>query len=399
MKWLGMVGALGMVAAVACGGGDGDATTTSTSSSTSVTSGTGGQGTGGASTSTAAGGGGGTPVPTSGLVFVGSGDFGNDAAGVISVLRLDYTTGLTTPLDTTTSGRLLSFMAVDEVRQLLHVGDEGMGTITTYSFTGDGELTVRGQVQSVGNPVHLALNPARSHLFVAHYGPGRTEVIGLDDDGYVEASLDDVLTGGQTHATLVPAGDHLFAASKADDQVAQLSFDGTSLTVNAPITTANGSGPRHLAMHPNGQMVYLINELDRTLDTFTYDPQAGTLSSAQAPVGLDLPGSTANGTGADIHVHPSGDFLYVSLRRDGEDGELVRCDLDAQGLPTAVDASSTQGRTPRNFDITEDGQHVLVANQNSDDVVVFTVGADGSLTAGQPFTVASKPFFVTVVDE
>lgn len=399
MKWLTMVGAVGLFVAAACGSDDGDAATSTSATSSGVTSGTGGQGAGGMSTSST-GGGGAAPIPTSGLVFVGSGDFGNNGTGVISVLRLDYTTGQATPLDSLTTGRLLSFMAVDDDRALLHVGDEADGTVTTYSYTSEGQLTQQAQVQSVGNPVHLALNPGRTHLFVAHYGPGRTEVIGLDANGFVEASLDAVETGGQTHSTLVPAGDHLFAASKADDQIAQLSFDGTNLTLNAPVTTANGSGPRHLAMHPNGQVVYLVNELDRTLDTFNYDSQAGTLTAAQSPIALDLPGSTANGTGADVHVHPSGDFLYVSLRRNGGlDGELVRCNLNAQGLPGAVEATSTQGRTPRNFDVSEDGEHVLVANQESDNVVVFSVGGDGALTPGVTLTVPTKPFFVTVVDE
>ena len=290
---------------------------------------------------------------------------------------------------------------LDEPRSLVHVGDESEGTITTYSLGSDGSLTERATASSVvGNPVHLALDPSRSHLFVAHYGPGRTEVFGLDASGYVAGSLDDVATGAQTHSTLVPADGHLFAASKGGDQIAQLSFDGNALAVNAPVPTENGSGPRHMAMHPSGSWVYLVNENNRTLDTFSYDAGAGTLSQVGGPISLDLPNAPTNGTGADIHVHPSGAYLYASLRRvGGAPGELVRCDLDGGGQPTAAARVETQGQTPRNFDVTEDGRYVVVANQGSDNVVIFATDAGGGLSETQTISVPAHPFFVTVVDE
>src|SRR5258707_575740 len=76
---------------------------------------------------------------------------------------------------------------------------------------------------------------------------------------------------------------------------------------------APGSGPRHLAFHPNGHFVYVINELKSTATAFGYDADKGVLKELQTISTLpkDFPGDN---TTAEVVVHPSGKFLYGSNR-------------------------------------------------------------------------------------
>ena len=84
-------------------------------------------------------------------------------------------------------------------------------------------------------------------------------------------------------------------------------------------------------------------------------------------------GFTGNNTAADIHVHPSGKFVYASNR--GADSIVIYSADPQSGKLTLVGHESTQGKTPRNFSLDPTGSYLLAANQQSDSVVVFSIDA------------------------
>ncbi len=93
-------------------------------------------------------------------------------------------------------------------------------------------------------------------------------------------------------------------------------------------------------------------------------------------------------SGADIHVHPSGRFLYASNR--GHDTIAVFAIDGDSGTLTPVEYQSTRGKTPRNFAIDPTGQYLLAANQGSNTIVVFRINQDtGAL--GPTGKIASVP--------
>ena len=82
---------------------------------------------------------------------------------------------------------------------------------------------------------------------------------------------------------------------------------------------------------------------------------------------------------AEIMMHPSGKFLYVSNR--GYDSIAVFSIEQRTGELNLIQHVSTQGKTPRNFAIDPTGQLLLAANQNSDNVVTFRIDREsGKLT-------------------
>ena len=108
----------------------------------------------------------------------------------------------------------------------------------------------------------------------------------------------------------------------------KLNLEDGSLTANAqPWARVHpGAGPRHLDFHPNGKYAYVINELDSTFTAFRYDANTGTLTEIQTISTLpeDFDGTSHC---ADVHVHPSGKFLYGSNR--GHDS-IVICAIDEE---------------------------------------------------------------------
>jgi 6-phosphogluconolactonase len=139
-----------------------------------------------------------------------------------------------------------------------------------------------------------------------------------------------------------------------------------------------GSGPRHLDFHPNGKYVYLINEIGNAITVFGYDAARGALRELQTAPTLPA-GWKGESTTADIHVAPSGRFVYGSNR--GHDSLVIYAIDPASGRLSYIGHQLTQGRTPRNFSIDPTGSLLLAANQDSHSIVTFRINAQtGKLT-------------------
>jgi 6-phosphogluconolactonase len=146
-----------------------------------------------------------------------------------------------------------------------------------------------------------------------------------------------------------------------------------------------GAGPRHLAFHPNGRVVYLVTELASTLVVCTW---AAPKLHIQQTLSLLPGGWSGESTAAAVVVHPSGEFVYASNR--GHDSVAAFRTVDpASGAVELLGHTSTRGRVPRDINIDPSGRFLLAANQDSDSVAVFGVdSATGALTpVGEPVTV------------
>ena len=172
--------------------------------------------------------------------------------------------------------------------------------------------------------------------------------------------------------------------------------EGT-LTPHQPafVETARGAGPRHLAFHPNGRFVYVINELNCTISVFRYDSTRGILESVQNI--STLPGGFAGeNTAAEIQVHPSGRFLYGSNR--GHDSIAIFAVDPETGKLRSLGHQSTLGKTPRHFALDPSGRYLLAANQDSGNVVVFRVDPKTGLLqpTGDPRSAIPMPVCVVM---
>jgi 6-phosphogluconolactonase len=143
-----------------------------------------------------------------------------------------------------------------------------------------------------------------------------------------------------------------------------------------------GAGPRHIAFHPNGKWLYVINELDSTVTALGYDSKAGTLKLIETVSTLPAGTKVENITG-EIAVHPNGKFLYGSNR--GHDTMAI-FEIDPKtGRLTSIGHHPAGGRTPRNFNIDPSGKFLLSANMDSDSITVHQIDpATGKLSRMAP---------------
>src|SRR5690606_6894380 len=86
-----------------------------------------------------------------------------------------------------------------------------------------------------------------------------------------------------------------------------------------------------------------------------------------------------NNSTADIHLHPSGKFLYGSNRGHNS---IVSYKFDERtGQLELAGFTPSRGDKPRNFAITPDGKYLYVVNQDSDYISAYAIDAhNGSLS-------------------
>lgn len=314
----------------------------------------------------------------------------------IYLLQMDPTSGALTMAGKTTGVENPSYLTIHPNGRYLYavneVGDfggkENSGAVSAFAIDpASGALTFLNQEATDGAaPCHLNVDATGRYLLTANYSGGSVAVHPIKRDGSLGKLNDFVQHAGSSvneqrqkepHAhsfTLAPDNRFAYCADLGTDKVVIYAFDSEqgklSPAPQAWVRVHPGAGPRHFDFHPNGRYAYSINELDSTMTVFAYEMSTGRLTELQSvptlPAGFD-----GRSHCADIHVHPSGNFVYGSNR--GHDSIAIFAIDQSSGLVNTVGHEATQGKIPRNFVIDPTGTFLLAANQNTDSVVVFRI--------------------------
>jgi 6-phosphogluconolactonase len=327
----------------------------------------------------------------------------------ITIFRLDTAGARLIPAGKAANvGEQPSFLALDPAEKFLFAANEtDPGRVRSFAINqATGALTPLNDVPSMGSiTAHLSTDRTGRWLLVANYGDtkqGTIASIPIGADGRLGAAVDtrEFGLGSMAHQIRADPGNRfVYVPLKGGPAVAQLVFDAASgrMKPNVPpqVAAAAGAGPRHMDFHPNGRFAYVINELDLTMTAYAYDAKTGLLRELQILPTLPAAADRVGASGADVHVHRTGRFLYGSNR--GHDS-IVIYRLGEDGRMTLVGHESRNIKRPRNFTIDPTGTLMLVANQDAANVSIFRIDQNtGTLApAGAPTPVGPNPSFVGV---
>jgi 6-phosphogluconolactonase len=294
-----------------------------------------------------------------------------------------------------------SFLAIDPKRRFLYAANESGefagkkgGGVTAFAIDlKTGDLRKLNERNSPGVPCHVSVHPSGRYVLAANYGGGNVVIYPVLAGGRLGEPTDvaqhtgkgaDPKRQGEPHAHCImpdAAGRFAFAPDLGIDKVMIYRIDAKNgkLVPNGFAATKAGAGPRHFDFHPSGKFAYVINELDSTLTAFAYDNAKGALTESQTISTLP-PDYSGTNSCADVHVHPSGRFVYGSNR--GHDSVVAFAIDQSTGKLNLIAHESTRGKWPRNFAVDPAGAFLLVANQHTDNVVAFRIDQQtGKLTA------------------
>lgn len=359
------------------------------------------------------------PSPPSGELLVYVGTYTSGESRGIYIYRMDPAAGELKPVGSIKADNP-SYLAINANRRFLYAVNEVTefagkpgGAVSAYSIDQKtGALRFENQQPSLGGaPCYISVDRRDRFVLIANYVGGNVAVLPLQRDGRLREAADVEQHSGsganperqeRPHAhsfILDPADRFAFAADLGIDKIIVYRFDRRNgkLTPNSPpwAQVKAGAGPRHFVFHPTGGYAYVINELDSTVTAFSYDKVRGRLSEIQTVSALPA-GFSGDNSCADIHLSPSGKFLYGSNR--GHDSIVVFKVDESTGRLAYVEHVSTGGKTPRNFCIDPTGNFLLAANQRSNTIVTFRVDpASGRLRSTDRITEVPSPVCLKMI--
>jgi 6-phosphogluconolactonase len=323
----------------------------------------------------------------------------------ITVMKYDTRSGALQPVQVVGGLVNPSYLALNAKGDRLYTVHGDQDSVSAFAVDRQtGQLTLLNSACCEGkNPVHLAITPDGKNLVVSNHLNGTVVLMAIESDGRIGAVHQTVAMEGEPGPhrkeqpfakphfnPLDPSGRFVFVPDKGLDRVFVFAYSDGKLqpTVQRWINSREGAGPRNIAFHPQQPWAYVINELDSTVLFSTLDAQTGEMRPRQ--VLSTLPEDfTGNSRASSIAVHTSGRWLFASNR--GSDTVAVFA-IDAQtGWLRFVQASTTQGKTPRFFQQSPDGQFLFVLNEDSDNIATFRFDAQQGLLSpqGEPLHCAS----------
>lgn len=287
----------------------------------------------------------------------------------------------------------------------VYVANElGDGRLTTYALTDEGDLNPLGTALTNGaSPCYVAVSPDQEHVATANYMGGNVSVFSLNDQGVAEGDPQVLQNFGKgpnssrqeaPHAHWVQWDQEqrfLYSVDLGIDEVKVYPFDKTTGKAGkgkVALKLQPGDGPRHMHFHPQKHMAYILNELSNTV-TVAEQNRDGTLTPVQRVA--TLPGDfSEHSQAAHLYVSSDGNNLYASNR--GHDSIAVFAITD-NGRLNLLETEPVLGDWPRHFVVLEDRNKLIVANQESHNLVAFDVAANGTLTpAGAQVEVPQATF-------
>lgn len=291
-----------------------------------------------------------------------------------------------------------SFISIHPNKKFLYSltkSDQAKGISSFDLDPNTGDLTHLNTVESpAGAPSHIQVDRIGANVFGANYGCSYAITYPVRADGGLGESSDIKRYEGSGPNEKRQEASHPHSVFTSPDNrfalVCDLGTDKVHVYENDTINhkldptpfghakTAPGAGPRHLAFHPCGSFVYVLNEMASTLGVYDYDSATGALTETQV---IDTLPSDYDEIrwAAEVLVSPDGRFVYSSNR--GHESIAIFSVDQATGQLTAVGHEPTRGVQPRNFNIAPSGRWLIAANMDSDNCELFRIDpAAGTLT-------------------
>ncbi|KIA98837.1 6-phosphogluconolactonase [Flavobacterium sp. KMS] len=316
-----------------------------------------------------------------------------DSKGIY-VYEFDTNSGESKLKNTSESTVSPSYLSVSADNKFIYAVNESGAESTVSAFgyvPASGKVTFLNKQKAMGADPCYLINDGEN-VITANYSGGNISVFKKTAEGISEAKQVIQHTGKGVnsqrqegaHVHMVyfsPDKKYVLSNDLGLDKVFIYNYNPTSkdkvLTLKGSVDVKAGSGPRHLTFSKDGKFVYLIQELDATLTTFSYDKDGSLKLIAETNI---LAKDFKGGTGAAaIKISPDGKFLYVSDRVDANNISVYK--ILKNGKIELVEQVSTLGKGPRDFSIDPTGKFLLVGHQYTNNIVVFKRDkATGKLT-------------------
>jgi 6-phosphogluconolactonase len=291
--------------------------------------------------------------------------------------------------------------AVNQIANHQHVP---AGSVETFTLAPDGTLTAFSKTSlslSAILPRHLALSSDGKRAVVAIHGGGaynllslpegtqRPQIAGILKETGCGPNALHQLSAHPSMALFDTTQGRVLASDTGSDQLSVFAVTATSLAVHQRFATDTGSGPAHLALHPKGDILFVANQLNRSLCSYKYDPEQGRILHRTQHIAED--------SGGPLALHPSGRALYTVGGRQDDVIQVWHIDRITGKLNQL---QSWHQHSAKTVAITAERDTLFAVSYTLDGVLRFTADpADGRLHAPTLASEVPKPLSIATLFE
>jgi 6-phosphogluconolactonase len=301
-------------------------------------------------------------------------------------------------------------LAVSPGRQFLYAGLRSTRHIASFGIDrATGSLSPIATTPLESDPCYMITDRTGKFLLSSYYRAGVVSVHSLGRDGSVGSTpIEWRSTAPKAHSIQTdPSNRYAFVPHVMDaNLILQFEFDERTGTLQPNHTPqaipVEGAGPRHFCFHPSRNDVYFVNEQGCSVTAYRFNPSAGTLVPFQTTSTLPE-GFVGENTCAQIHIAPSGRFLYASNR--GHDSIACFSIDSSTGQLTAIGHQPTE-KTPRAFSLDPQGNYLFVASMASGRLAAYRIKnrvknrvktGMGTLSPLETYQVGERPMWVLIL--
>jgi len=270
-------------------------------------------------------------------------------------------------------------------------------TVSSFGIDlSSGSLKLLNSQSSEGSGIcYIHCNEKGNYIFAANYGSGHATALPVNEKGEIlpassvmigegSGPVESRQQGPHAHQVILDPGQNfLLVPDLGTDRVMIYAFDAESGTLSpnpaqAYFELTPGAGPRHLAFHPDGLSLFIVNELNSTLTACSFNSEDGTITevNTQSTVEASHQGMKYP---AAVRVHPNGGYVYASTR--GENSCISTFKINKDRSVARVQVMEQVPNWPRDFNVDPSGKIMLVAGERSDDIRLYRIDTEtGSLS-------------------
>lgn len=258
------------------------------------------------------------------------------------------------------------------------LSEDDQGGVVSFVFEGNQWVRRVALLTDGPAPCYLSYDEERQLIYTANYHTGTVHVYGTDETGDLNL-LDTVQQEGSSihenqegpHAHFIaPTPDNKFVVTcnlGTDEVYTYEVTDEGKLEEKTRLQVKPGTGPRHIVFHPEVNRAYILGELSSEILVANYEPNSGEFEVVDIQPMIPATHTGFN-SGAAIRITKDGKYLYASNR--GHDS-IVAYDIDEEGNLAFLAYYPTRGQTPRDFNLNETEEFVVVGHQDSDYLTLF----------------------------
>ncbi|WEG14626.1 lactonase family protein [Pullulanibacillus sp. KACC 23026] len=322
---------------------------------------------------------------TSNKQFVGYiGTYTKEGSKGIYKFTLDTETKKMSQVDLVATLDNPTYVTISQDNHYLYsvVKDGDLGGAAVYSINGETHTLelINKQLSEGASPCHISVKADKSQVVTANYHKGTVELYECKENGELnpassiakhEGSGPNAERQEKPHAHFAgftPDEKFIVAIDLGIDQLVTYEVKEGKLSKVQALKVKPGSGPRHLAFHPNGKFAYIMTELSSEVIVLKFNSEDGSFTDVQY-ISTIPDEFTDNNQGSAIHLSADGRFVYAANR--GHNSIAIFSVNQETGELTSVDRTSTEGNWPRDFRIDPTGAFLVASNEESGNLVLF----------------------------